>query len=106
MPPYLNPSNEETSLIRTVPYQPPTAFTLAHLTLLLLSVQIGEGCVLLFTLYLAHPLLQNVVVTYAGMLFGDYIFDAYNFVGINVRSVDCLLQGSALCDFTSEKAII
>ena len=29
--------------------------------------------------------LQNVAVTYAGMLFGDYIFDAYNFVGINVR---------------------
>jgi solute carrier family 35 protein len=29
--------------------------------------------------------IKNVAVTYAGMLFGDYIFDAYNFVGINVR---------------------
>ena len=38
-----------------------------------------------------HTLLQNVVVTYAGMLFGDYIFDAYNFVGINVRSVSTCL---------------
>jgi solute carrier family 35 protein len=28
--------------------------------------------------------IKNVAVTYAGMLFGDYIFDAYNFVGINV----------------------
>ena len=30
--------------------------------------------------------LQNVVVTYAGMYIGgDYIFDPYNFIGINIR---------------------
>lgn len=42
-------------------------------------------CLLYSTLSSPLFLLQNVVVTYAGMLFGDYIFDAYNFVGINVR---------------------
>ena len=32
---------------------------------------------------------QNIAVTYAGMVFGgDYVYSATNFVGINVRSVD------------------
>ena len=32
--------------------------------------------------------LQNVVVTYAGMkIGGDYVFDLYNFIGINIRFV-------------------
>ena len=31
---------------------------------------------------------QNVVVTYAGMkIGGDYVFDLYNFIGINIRLV-------------------
>ena len=48
-------------------------------------------CVYVCACVCVPTLLQNVVVTYAGMLFGDYIFDAYNFVGINVRSVSTCL---------------
>ncbi len=33
-----------------------------------------------------YPLLQNVVVTYGGMIFyQDYVYDPYNYVGINIR---------------------
>lgn len=64
-------------------------YSLSGTTISSLCAILHNTCISLSLLSL--PLcyvLQNVVVTYAGMLFGDYIFDAYNFVGINVRLVN------------------